>query len=168
MNSVIAGVYDFEVAITGCETLTYKDESIWMEGPQFSPPSVYTLRIQAPDGRSADVEVSAVSANRLSGEDLGFGKCFPGGIYCLSAVGGPGVGHKTFTRKAALLCSQYCGLQKVIAQIPGGLKVERAMRLQAYLKYAEVAAHLGDEQTAQQWIGLVDEELILLNCKCKC
>lgn len=162
----IADDFRFDLSYNGCREIYYRDRSKWATGSAFSAPTDYEIAIKVQGGAIHHVLVDANNSTKILPEDLGYNGCFPGGVVEISTESC----GTTYTRFAAILCQEECGLTKAIAKLKpddeGYLKV---LKIRDLIDRAKIAVVQQNINQLSKLIHVIRQELRKINCEaCGC
>lgn len=148
--------FDFDLNQVNCSKITYTDKSTFQSGEDYTTTPTYTLNLILPDGSEKSYEVTVGTPL-----DLNLGDCVQPGIATFSVT----TCTDKWTKRAALICSLWCGYLKAAAVL--GISSSKLKEIREDIQDIEIIAS-SDFITTAKLIEKVDRELDRINCRCQC
>ena len=163
--SCIKNYYEFNIDPISCNSIVYKDLSIWMEEDYYVVPNQYDIYITPPGGNPVKITLDPTSINELSSEKLFSNACFIDGVYCFSTTS---CGN-SYTRNIAILCNAECKLANLIREASKSQSEDlwnKVIKLKASLDAVYSHAKLNNFELANDEYKILKKDLNNLNCNC--
>lgn len=156
--SCIRKDFDFDLSQDVCSDITYQDRSVFQEGVDAATVLSYTLDVTDPGGYTKSYDVTVGTPLHL---DLG--TCVTPGVYTFSTA----PCDEVFTKKAAILCTLWCGYLRAFAKIGRGVDTAFVREIRTNLERIQQVVN-SDTDTAVILTEKVIRDLKRVNCECAC